>query len=88
MEKERETLLRRREVQKICGLSPASLYRAIKAGCFPKPRLLGRNLRVWRAGEIQAFIEALPEATITPPSAALEAKAKSMEGAKETAKRK
>ena len=38
------------------GLSPATLYREMAAGRFPKSVVIGPNTRAWRLSEIKAGI--------------------------------
>ena len=45
-------LLRRKEVEKLSGLSRASIYRLIKAGKFPAPVALGTGAVRWKNSEI------------------------------------
>ena len=59
-------LLRRTEVEKICGLSRSAIYRLIRTGKFPVPVKIAGGLRGpvrWRLDEIEAWLEALPRAT-------------------------
>jgi len=45
-------LLRRKEVEKIAGISRASIYRLIKIGKFPAPVSLGTGGVRWRQSDI------------------------------------
>lgn len=38
-------------------VSPATLWRWVSEGKFPKPFKLGRTVTVWNADEVEAFIE-------------------------------
>ncbi len=38
-------------------VSPATIWRWVKEGDFPKPFKLGKNKTVWDAGEVNAWIE-------------------------------
>jgi len=44
--------------QGLLPVSPASIWRWIKAGTFPKPFKLGQNCTVWDSAEINLWIEA------------------------------
>ena len=55
-------LLKRPEVEKITGLSRASIYSKIKTGAFPVPVRLGQNSVAWRAEDIDRWISELPVA--------------------------
>ena len=59
-------LLRLPDVCEITGLSPTTVWRREKDGQFPRRRRLGANLVAWRSDEIEAWIEALPEADEEP----------------------
>jgi prophage regulatory protein len=48
-------LLRRKEVERIAGLSRASIYRLIKIGKFPRPVSLGTGAVRWRNSDISAW---------------------------------
>ena len=43
--------------QGLLPVSPASIWRWIKAGTFPKPHKLGQNCTVWDSAEINLWIE-------------------------------
>jgi len=38
-------------------VSPATIWRWVRDGKFPKPFKLGESVTVWNASEIEAFIE-------------------------------
>jgi len=44
--------------QGLLPVSPASIWRWIKAGTFPKPYKLGQNCTVWDAHDIHQWLEA------------------------------
>ena len=46
----------RHELEKLLKVSPATIYRWIKAGQFPKPVHLGANMVRWKASDIQEWI--------------------------------
>lgn len=52
-------LLRRKEVEKIAGISRASIYRLIKAGKFPAPVNLGTGAVRWRQSDVIAWQSSL-----------------------------
>ena len=52
-----ETLLRRREVLRITGLSNSTLYSRIKEGTIPRGVPIGPRLKGWPASEIQKWVE-------------------------------
>jgi prophage regulatory protein len=54
-------LLRRSDVEKICKVSRATLYRYIKARRFPAPVRLGKSTVRWRAADVAAWLEQLPD---------------------------
>ena len=51
-----EKLIRRKQVIEMTGLSYSSIYRAEKAGRFPKRVRIGMNSVAWKLSEIQAWI--------------------------------
>ena len=58
-------LLSRAEVERLCGLSTSSLYRAMRRGEFPEPlRISARAVR-WRSDEIASWIQTRPRASGT-----------------------
>ena len=62
-------LLRLPDVCEVTGLSPTTVWRREKDGQFPRRRRLGANIVAWRSDEIEAWIEALPEADGEPETA-------------------
>jgi len=58
---QRQQILRKPAVCARTGLSPATLYRKLKAGEFPKPVKLGARSVGWRDTDIDAYIAALPQ---------------------------
>lgn len=55
-------ILRRRDVERLTGLSKASIYRKMRAGTFPLPLKLGERAVAWRADEIHDWITSRPRA--------------------------
>jgi prophage regulatory protein len=49
--------LRRRQVEKVVGLSRTTIYRLIGLGKFPPPMRLGANSVAWHSGDINSWIE-------------------------------
>ena len=46
----------RQELEKLFKVSPATIYRWIKEGNFPKPVRLGANMVRWKASDIEAWM--------------------------------
>ena len=63
-------LLSRADVERLCGLSTSSLYRAMRQGDFPEPLRIGARAVRWRSDEIGAWIEGRPRASGIVGSAA------------------
>ena len=55
-----ERLLRRREVEKITGMSHSSIYRLMKKGKFPRRVRIGSKAVRWRLSVIMAWLKSLP----------------------------
>lgn len=53
-------LISRKTVEKLSGLSRATIYRLIKAGKFPRPLAIGTGAVRWRQSDIVAWQQALP----------------------------
>ena len=53
-------LLRRREVEKLTGLSRSTIYRMLKTGQFPQPVRIGRKAVRWRLRDIIAWMDSRP----------------------------
>ena len=58
-----ERLLRRREVERVTGMSRSSIYRLMQEGEFPRPVKVGPSAVRWRASDIMDWIESRPVAT-------------------------
>ena len=52
-------LLRRKEVERIVGLSRASIYRLIKINTFPRPVALGSGSVRWKQSDIATWLLSL-----------------------------
>lgn len=50
-------LIRIREVERLCSLSRASIYGAIKLGSFPAPIKTGARASAWIKQEVERWIE-------------------------------
>ena len=55
-----DRLLRRRDVERITGMSRASIYRLMQDGDFPRPVKIGATAVRWKESDIAAWIESLP----------------------------
>ena len=53
-------LIPRKTVEKLSGLSRATIYRLIKAGKFPRPLSIGTGAVRWRQSDIVAWQQSLP----------------------------
>ena len=58
-----DRLLRRRDVERITGISRASIYRLMQEGDFPRPVKVGSTAVRWKESDIAAWIETRPVAT-------------------------
>ena len=56
-------LLRRKEVEALCGISCSALYRKMRAGEFPEPLAVGPHSVRWRSDEVESWIESRERAT-------------------------
>ena len=56
----RDRLLRRREVEKITGLSRSSIYRLMQKDEFPRPVKVGPAAVRWRQSDIVDWLESRP----------------------------
>ena len=52
-------LLPRKTVEKLCGLSRATIYRLIKSGKFPRPLSIGTGSVRWRQSDVIAWQQSL-----------------------------
>jgi predicted DNA-binding transcriptional regulator AlpA len=57
MESNDNQLLRIQEVSQITSLAKSTINLWVAKGNFPKPTLLSPTLKVWRVGDINAWIE-------------------------------
>ena len=58
-----DRLMRRREVEKVLGLSRSSIYRLMQEGKFPRPVRIGPAAVRRRASDITAWLDSRPVAT-------------------------
>ena len=54
-------LLPRKTVEKLSGLSRATIYRLIKSGKFPRPLDIGTGSVRWRQSEVVAWQQSLSQ---------------------------
>ncbi|MGV8997290.1 MAG: AlpA family transcriptional regulator [Parvibaculaceae bacterium] len=55
-----ETILRRPDVEKRCGISRSAIYQLMTEGLFPRPVRLGRRAVGWRESDISKWLSKLP----------------------------
>ena len=60
MDLESKPILRQKDIQKVLGISKATLTRWRFAGRFPKPIRLGPRMLAWRRTDLEAWIDDLP----------------------------
>lgn len=53
---------RRREVEKLTGLSRSTLYDQMAKGCFPRPVRLTQRAVAWRAEDVAEWLASRPSA--------------------------
>ena len=58
-----DRLMRRREVERVTGMSRASIYRLMRSGRFPLPVRVGATAVRWKESDIADWIESRPLAT-------------------------
>lgn len=58
-------LLNSKEVCRLAAVSPATLWRLVKARRFPQPLKLGPQTTRWRADEIAAHLDRLSSSRAT-----------------------
>jgi prophage regulatory protein len=51
-----ETILRRPDVEKRCGLSRSTIYQLMTEGRFPRPVRLGKRAVGWRESDIAEWL--------------------------------
>ncbi|UDU21053.1 helix-turn-helix transcriptional regulator [Sinorhizobium meliloti] len=55
-----DRFLRLKEVAAFTSVGTSTIYRWMKAGCFPKPRHFGLNCVRWRESDIEKWMDELP----------------------------
>lgn len=67
----RPIFLRMRDVCDLIGLKPHAIDRAVRAGLFPRPFLIGVRAKAWKKAEINAWISERDQArdSYTDPAA-------------------
>lgn len=58
-----DIMLRRAEVETICGLARSTIYRLMRQGEFPEPVRVGPRAVRWPTSEIETWLAARPRAT-------------------------
>ena len=58
-----DKMLRREEVETICGLTRSTIYRLMREDKFPICRRLGPRAVRWSSSEIETWLAARPRAT-------------------------
>ena len=58
-----DKMLRREEVETICGLTRSTIYRLMREDRFPLPKRLGPRAVRWPSSEIETWLAARPRAT-------------------------
>jgi prophage regulatory protein len=51
-----QALMRRREVERVTGLSRAGIYKAMRGGYFPENVKIGVNAVRWRVADVQRWL--------------------------------
>ena len=59
--KKTDRLLRREQVEDICGICCATIYSMMSQGKFPKPVKLGKKMVRWTESSIQDWIAKVSE---------------------------
>ena len=54
--------IRMRELSAMIGLKPHAIDRAVRAGLFPRPFLIGVKAKAWKKAEIEQWIAERDEA--------------------------
>lgn len=55
-----DRMLRRKEVEQICGLARSTIYRLMREDKFPVPKRLGPRAVRWPSSEIDTWLAARP----------------------------
>ena len=59
MDKSINRLLRRSDVENLCGVGPSFIYRHMADGDFPRPVQLGPRAVRWRLSDVEAWVNNL-----------------------------
>jgi prophage regulatory protein len=59
-----DPIVRRRGLKAATGLSPATIYRMMNEGSFPRPVRLGKQAVGWPSSMIRAWLQSRPTADI------------------------
>lgn len=62
-------MLRRKEVETLCGISRSTIYRWCSENRFPQSYRLGPKAVAWNANEIENWLATRPRAKDKPPAA-------------------
>ena len=65
-----DVFMKRREVEKITGLSRTTIYRLMRSGKFPTPIKMGLKTVRWKMSELEEYIERAPRAEGTKRTSA------------------
>ncbi|RZF31338.1 AlpA family phage regulatory protein [Paraburkholderia sp. UYCP14C] len=65
-------LLRLSQFRKAIGMADTTVYRAVKAGRFPKPFITNPTLRLWKAEDIREWMRVGPDAWLAAHPVAAE----------------
>ena len=60
-------ILRRPEVERLVGVSRATLYKWLRSGVFPAPVRLGPRAVGWRRPDVERWLAERPAVTYTEP---------------------
>ncbi|MGF6601431.1 prophage regulatory protein [Paraburkholderia sp. GAS448] len=52
-----QALMRRREVERVTGLSRAGIYKKMRLGDFPEPIKIGAYAVAWRVRDVQRWLQ-------------------------------
>jgi prophage regulatory protein len=54
-------LLRLKQVHRLCPIGASTWWEGVRCGRFPKPVKLGPRTTAWRASDVLALIDSLPQ---------------------------
>ena len=52
-----QSFIRPKNLLPLLGFSNATLWRKVKAGTFPQPIKLGKNITAWRMNEVEDWMK-------------------------------